>query len=110
MSTLVVALGLAMHLSDQRAGRIQIEHVAGLGRRWNRFRDAVRGEYHRLGRFRDLVEFFDEHRALRAQRVNDELVVNDLVPHVDRPTVFLECQLNNLDRAVDTSAETARGR
>ena len=56
---------------------------------------------------RHLVELLDEHRALLAQVVDDELVVHDLVAHVDRRAVALERALDDVDRAFDAGAEAA---
>ena len=56
-----------------------------------------------------VVELFDEDRALGAQAVDHELVVHDLVPDIDRRAPFLERHLDDLDGAVDTGAEAARG-
>ena len=70
-------------------------------------RNAVRAEDDR-GAVRHLVEIVDEHRAQRAQPVDDETVVHDFVPHVDRRAEQLERPLDDVDRAVDTGAEAAR--
>ena len=45
---------------------------------------------------------------LRLQVVDDELVVHDLVAHVDRRAVLRERLLDDRDRAVDAGAEAAR--
>jgi hypothetical protein len=66
----------------------------------------VGAEDHR-GAVRHLVEFLDEHRTERAQPVDDELVVHDLVPHVDRRTEQLHRTLDDVDRPVDAGTETA---
>jgi len=57
---------------------------------------------------RHLRQLLDENRALGLQAVDDELVVNDLVAHVDRRAVFLERPLDDLDRPHDARAEAAR--
>ena len=67
----------------------------------------MRAEDHR-GAVRHLVELLDEHRAARAQPVDDEAVVHDFVPHVDRRAEQLEGALDDLDGAVDAGAEPAR--
>ena len=56
---------------------------------------------------RHLAQIFHEHRALRFQVLDDELVVDDFVPHVDRGTVRTERALDDLDRAIDAGAESA---
>ena len=57
-----------------------------------------------------LVQLAHEHRALRLQAVDDELVVDDLVADIDRRAVALERQLDDADGAVDAGAEAARRR
>ena len=100
-------LGLAVDLGDERAGGVEeIEPARARGRR-DRLGDAVGGEDHRHA-VRHLVEIGDEHRALRLQTVDDELVVNDFVADVDRRAVPLQRQLDDADRPVDTRAEAAR--
>jgi hypothetical protein len=68
----------------------------------------VRREDHRHA-VGHLVQFLDEDRALGLQRVDHELVVDDLVPDIDRRAIFLDRQLDDADRAVDARAEAARG-
>jgi hypothetical protein len=99
--------GLTMDLRHQRAGRVEIGQAAILRGRRHRFGHAVRGKHHRhaLGHF---AQFLDEHRALRAQRIHDIFVVDDLVPDIDRRTVFLDRQFDDPDRAVHARTEAAR--
>ncbi len=56
----------------------------------------------------NLVELVDEHRAQIAQAIDDEAIVDDLVADVDRRAELLERELDDLDRAVDSGAESAR--
>ena len=56
----------------------------------------------------NLVELVDEHRAQLAQAIDDEAVVDDLVADIDRRAELLERQLDDLDRAVDAGAKSAR--
>ena len=65
-------------------------------------------EYHRLICFWDLVELVHKNGAFGPQLIHHESVVDDLVPHVDRRTVLLECQLDDANGPVDTRAEPAR--
>ena len=67
----------------------------------------MRGEDHRRA-VRHLVELLDEHRAQRAQALDDVAVVHDFVAHVDRRAEQLERALDDVDRAIDAGAETAR--
>ena len=69
----------------------------------------MRGEDHRpvVGNF---IELVDEDRAEFAQAVDDEAVMDDLVPDIDGRAEPLERELDDLDRAVDPGAEAARRR
>src|SRR5204863_2865475 len=69
--------------------------------------DAMRREHADLAG-RDLVLGLDEDRAHPLQPLDDVVVVDDLVPDVDRRAVTLEQALDDLDRAVDAGAERAR--
>ena len=102
-----MALRLDMDLGDQRAGGIDIDHIARLRRRGHGFRHAMGGKDHRtvVGAFR---QFLDKDRALVAQPVDDEFIVHDLMAHIDWGAPFLEGHLNDLDRPVHARAESAR--
>ena len=50
----------------------------------------------------------DEDRAEPLEPLDDVVVVDDLVADVDRRSVLLEQDLDDLDRAVDPGAERAR--
>ena len=103
----VVHLGdLDVHLGHQRAGRVEHPEAAPRRLRLHGPRHAVGAEHHRRAG-RHLVELVDEDRALGAQVVDDELVVDDLVPHVDRRAELREGLLDDGDRAVDAGAEAA---
>ena len=101
-----VALGLDVHLGDQRAGGVEIDHLPlhRLGR--HRLRHAVGGEHHRPV-VRAFLQLLDEHRAHRPQALDHVAVVDDLVAHIDRRAVLLDRPLDDLDGAVDAGAETA---
>jgi hypothetical protein len=58
----------------------------------------------------DFVQLLDEHGAQAAQAVNDEPIVHDLVPDIDRGAIAFDRQLDDLDRAIDARAKAARGR
>ena len=102
-------LGLAVDLRHQRAGRIDDSRgPRSLGRGGHRLGHAM-GREHDRPVVRNLVELVDEDRAQIAQPVDDEAVVDDLMPDIDGRAEALERQLDDLDRAVDAGAETARG-
>ena len=110
-----VALGgelqrLAVDLGHQRARRVDRPQLAALGVRVDRGRDAVGGEDGDRALGDRVVELVDEDRAALAQRLDDVLVVHDLLAHVDRRAVQLERALDGLDGAIDAGAVAARGR
>ncbi len=104
---LVMALGLDMHLGDQRAGRVDIDHLAPLRLGRDGLGHAVGREDHGPVR-RAFVQLLDEDGALLAQSVDDEAVVHDLVADIDRRAPFLQRHLDDLDRPVHAGAEAAR--
>ena len=55
-------------------------------------------------------QFLDEDRTLRLQVIDDEFVVHDLVPDIDRRAPFAQRHLDDLDGAVHAGAEAAWGR
>ena len=101
-------LGLAMDLGDERAGRVEIGEAALLrlgraptwARRARRTPPARRPAPRRAPR--------RTPRPIALQAVDDEAVVDDLVPHIDRRAEPLERELDDLDRAVDAGAKAAR--
>ena len=58
---------------------------------------------------RDFVHLFDEDRALVLKSTHHELVVDDLLAHVDRSTVVLQGALNGDHSTIDSRAIPARG-
>ena len=103
----VVAFRLDVNLRDQRAGRIDIDHLPRLG-------GGGDGFWHAVGREDDWAvvgavgQFLDEDRALVAQVIDHELVVHDLVADIDRRAPFLDRHFDDLDRPVDARAKAAR--
>jgi hypothetical protein len=73
-----------MDLRDQRTGRIKVKEVAETGGSGNGLRHAVRRKYHGGIRFRDFVQLLHKYGAFPPEVLDHELVVNDLVPHIDR--------------------------
>ena len=101
--------GFAVHLGDQRAGRVDGAQAAVLGGLDDRRRDAVRGKDHQ-GALGDLVGFVDEDGALLLQGADHVDVVHDLLAHVDGRAVVLQRFFHRDDRAVNAGAVAARGR
>ena len=102
------AHGLAVHLGHERAGRVDRGEVAGGGGLVDGRGDAVRGEDD-AGALGHLVGLLDEDRAALGQRLDDELVVDDLLAHVDGRAVELEGLFDDVDGAVHSGAVSAGG-
>ena len=98
--------GLAVHLRDQRAGRVQREEIAGPGVGRNRFRNPVGRKHHRcVGIVGDFGEFLDENRALGLQAVDHIAVMHDFVADIDRGAVDRERPLDGVDGPHHPGAE-----
>jgi hypothetical protein len=96
-------LGLLVHLGDQRAGRVD-RAQATVGRFLvHSGRDAVGAEHHH-GTLGHLVGLLHEHRPAPLEGGHDVLVVDDLLAHVHRCPVDLQCPLDGDHRAVHTGA------
>jgi len=108
-ASIEVALGLDMHFRNQRAGGVDVNHLAPPRLGWHRFRHAVRREDDRPI-FRAGVQFFDEHRPQRLEPFDDMAVVDNLVAHIDRRAPLPDRLLNDLDGPVDPGAEAPRRR
>ena len=103
------AHGLAVHLGHERAGRVNRGEVAGGSGLVDGRGDAVRGEDD-AGTLGHLVGLLDEDRAALSQRLDDELVVDDLLAHVHGRTVELEGLFDDVDGAVHAGAVSAGSR
>jgi hypothetical protein len=101
------ATGLVVHLGHQRAGGVDRLEVPLGGLLVHHRRHAVRGEDDR-GALGHLVELLDEDRAPLGERVDDVLVVHDLLADVDRGAVEVERLLDGDDRPIDAGAVAAR--
>src|SRR6185312_14564546 len=102
-----VALAFAMHLGDQRAGRVDHRQVAFLGALLDGARHAMGAEDGDAAR-RHLVDLLDEAGALGAQALDDMPVVDDLMADIDGWAVFLEGPLDDLDRPLDPGTKSPR--
>ena len=101
-----VPLGLAVHLADQGAGRVEIHEVAAFSLGRDGFRDAMGGK-HDGGVGGNFIQLFDEHGALGFQAFDDGTVVDDFMTYVDGLAVAAKGFLHNADGAVDPGAEAA---
>src|SRR5689334_17270850 len=101
-----IALALVVNLRDQRTGRIENRQAARLRILDHGLRHTMGTEHgHRtVGNF---VQFLDEARTLVLQRVDDVLVVHDLMADIDGLAELLERPLDDVDRANDAGAESA---
>ena len=104
----VVALRAVVHLEHQRAARVEDLQVALLGVGVDMFCYPVGGEYDDRA-FGNLVNLVNEYDAFLPEGIDDELVVHDLMAHVDGGGEFFESLLDYVDGTVDSGAEPAGG-
>ena len=99
-------LRLAVNLRDERAGRVDGLQAALSGRIDNGRRHSMSTEddMRALGH---LIDFLDEHCALRLELAHDVDVVHDLLAHVDGGTVSFERLLDGDHRTIDACAVPA---
>ena len=105
---LVMRACLDMHLGDERAGGIEVEHVAGLCRGRDRLGHAMCRKNHGGAGFGDFVQLLHKNGAFRLQGLDHVTIVDDLVAYVDGCPELLQRQLDDLDGAVDTGTEATR--
>ena len=104
-----MTLRFGMDLRDERAGGVDIDHVAALGFGRDRLGHAMGRKDHRpVGR--TVAEFLDEDGAHLLQPLHDMGVVNDLVAHVDRRTPLAERLFHDVDGPVHACAKAPWGR
>ena len=108
-----IALGgelahLAMHLFDQRAGRVDDNpDSAGGGLLPHRRGDPVRAEDH-LRPDRNMIDGLDENDAATRELLDDVALVDDFVKNIKRRAVFLKRPLHRLHRHLHPRAKAAR--
>ena len=104
-----MTMRLDMHFRDQRAGRVDGDHIAALRFRHHGFCHPMGGKDHRrvIGNF---IEFVDKNRAFRGQPINDKFIMDNFMTDINRRAKFFERHFNNLNRAINTGAEPARSR
>ena len=100
---------LQVNFGDQRARGVNDGQAFRSGLRSDLRRHPV-GAENGDGAVGDLVDFFDEDDALGDERIDDVLVVYDLLPYVDRARVQVQCQVHDFNGAVHTGAESPRPR
>src|SRR5687767_2129713 len=106
VSLCIVPIHLVMHFNDQGTGRIDDVEPAAVRLFPYRFGDAMGAEDDDRT-LRDLVQFFDEDCALVAQRIDDVSAVDDFMADKDRRSVFLQRQIDDIDRPIDPGAKAA---
>ena len=99
---------LLVDLGHQRAGRVNGGQPALGGLGVDGRGDAVGGEDD-AGPHRNLVGLGDEDGSALREGVHDELVVDDLLAHVDRRPVVGQGLLDGVDGAVHAGAVAAWG-
>ena len=97
---------LAVHLRDQRAGRVDRVQAALARARAHARSDAVRGE-HAHGSLGHLRVLLDEDRAALVQLLDHVPVVDDLLAHVHGRAVDAQRVFDRLNRPVDPRAVAA---
>jgi hypothetical protein len=102
-----VTAALVVNFVNQWAGRIDDIELTAFGISLDFTRHAMRAEDGH-GAERDLVDLVDEDRAPRLQVIDDVMVVNDFMAHIDRGAKSLERPLDDLNGALDAGAEAAR--
>ena len=102
------ALDLVVDLGHQRARGIEGVQIQGPGLAVHLRGHAVGGE-HQVGAVGHLVGLVDEDDALVLEGLDHELVVHDLLAHVQRGPVHGQGLFHGLDGAVDAGAVPARG-
>ncbi len=106
----LVAHGLLVNLGDQRACGVEIKQVARLRIFRHGFRHPMGGKHHRLFAMfgRDFMQFLNENRTLGFQPFHHITVMHDFVADIDRRTIGLQRQHDDLDRPVHARAKAAR--
>ena len=69
----------------------------------------MRGENNRRLGFGDLIKLANKDGAFSFKIIDDEAIMDNLMPDIDRRAISLQCRFYNIDRAHNPSAETARG-
>ena len=107
VSAVGVPARLGVHLRHERADRVDDAEAAALAVLADGRRDAVRRQDADLSGW-DLVLRVDEDGAHPLEPPDDVVVVDDLVPDVDRWAMLGQEALDDLDRTVDARAEGPR--
>src|SRR5262249_51604894 len=101
-----IALSLAVHLRDQRAGGVDHRQVPQPRLVGHLLRHAM-GAEHGDGALGDLVQLVDEAGPDAAQLLDHALVVHDLMTDIDRRAILLDRELDNLHGTLDAGAESS---
>ena len=102
-----VVLSFLVDLGNQGACGVDDRQVPVQGFVFDRRRRAV-GAQNGDGAVRNVGDLFDEDGPLFAKRIDDPLVVHDLVADIDRRTEPLEGPFDDFDGALHARAKAAR--
>ncbi len=91
-------------LLNQRTGGVDHRQAAIAGLFPDSGGDSVRGEDHSRPGW-NLIELLDKDRTATSKISYHVAVVDDLLTHVDRRPVHLQCPLDHLDRPFDAGTE-----
>src|SRR2546422_2671468 len=92
---------------DERTGGVNDVQTLGLSLRPDFGRDSVRAEDDG-GAVRNLAELVHENHALGNKRIDDVLVVDDLLPHVDGFRKKIEGHIDNVNGPLHPGAKPSR--
>ena len=96
-----------MHLGHERAGGVDHVQITLTSLIPDIGRDAVRAKDDGCA-IRDFLKFLDKYDSFLDKTVNHVSIMDDFLSAVDRRIKGLNRQVYNVDRSVDSSAETAR--
>lgn len=106
ISLVTVTLRLQMNLGYQGASRVDNPKARSLRMFDDGGRNAVGAEYGYRSRWND-IKPFDKDCAALLKTLDHVPVVDDFVKNVNRRTMDLESEFNNIDRAYHAGTKTA---
>jgi hypothetical protein len=93
-----------MHFGDQGAGGIEDSQLALVGFIPDLFGYPMCAENHGSV-IRNLIQLINEYSAFLSQGIDNESIVDDFMPHIDRCTKLFKCSLNDLDSTIYTGTK-----
>ena len=104
-----VFLSFDVNFGNERAGRVDINHLARRCFGGHRFRHAMGGK-NDWSVIRALIQFFNEHGAFSLQAFDNMGIMNNFVAHINGRPPFSQRLFDDLNGTVYASAESTRGR